>query len=175
VPAIVVTHDFAEAALLADRVAVLDGGRIVQHGPAAELAAAPANAFVADFTGASVVDGTARAGPAGLTVVELPSGARVVSSDAAIGPVSAIVRPWDVVLEPPEAAAPDAAPVSAQNRLPAQIVAVTPLGNRLRVGLALPEPLAAEVTASAADRLALAPGRRVVAAWKATATRVVPR
>ena len=41
VPALLVTHDFTEAALLGDRVGVIDGGRIVQEGTAAELAAAP--------------------------------------------------------------------------------------------------------------------------------------
>ena len=40
VPALLVTHDFTEAALLGDEVAILDGGRIVQRGAAAELAAA---------------------------------------------------------------------------------------------------------------------------------------
>src|SRR5215207_10148521 len=46
-PALLVTHDFSEAAQLGDRVSVIDGGRIVQSGTAAELAAAPASAFVA--------------------------------------------------------------------------------------------------------------------------------
>ena len=39
VPALLVTHDFAEAALLGDRVGVLDRGRVVQRGTAGELAA----------------------------------------------------------------------------------------------------------------------------------------
>ena len=60
-PALIVTHDFAEAALLADRVAVIDAGRVVQRGTAAELAASPASAFVADFTGAVVLTGVAPA------------------------------------------------------------------------------------------------------------------
>src|SRR5205807_154462 len=51
VPALLVTHDFTEAALLADRVAVIDAGRVVQVGRPDELASAPASAFVADFTG----------------------------------------------------------------------------------------------------------------------------
>ena len=59
VPALLVTHDFQEAALLGDRVGVIDGGRIVQIGSASELAAEPASPFVADFTGAVVLTGTA--------------------------------------------------------------------------------------------------------------------
>ena len=62
-PALLVTHDFAEAAQLGDRVGIIDHGRVVQEGTASELAAAPRSAFVADFTGAVVLTGTARAGP----------------------------------------------------------------------------------------------------------------
>ena len=57
-PALLVTHDFAEAALLGDRVGVIDAGRVVQEGTPSELAAAPRSAFVADFTGAVVLTGT---------------------------------------------------------------------------------------------------------------------
>ena len=74
VPALLVTHDFTEAAQLGDRVGVIDAGRIVQGAPRAELAAAPRSAFVADFTGAVVLTGFARAGTDGLTHVELDGG-----------------------------------------------------------------------------------------------------
>jgi osmoprotectant transport system ATP-binding protein len=46
---VLVTHDIREAARLADRVAILDRGRIVQEGPFAELLARPASPFVASF------------------------------------------------------------------------------------------------------------------------------
>ncbi len=59
--AIVVTHDFSEAAMLADEIFVMDEGRIVQRGTAAELSARPASAFVADFAGSVVLNGMARA------------------------------------------------------------------------------------------------------------------
>jgi molybdate transport system ATP-binding protein len=49
-PAIVITHDVQDARVLADRMAVLEAGRIVQHGSFSELAAAPATAYVASFT-----------------------------------------------------------------------------------------------------------------------------
>ncbi len=73
-PAILVTHDFADAALLGDEVAVIDRGRIAQQGSASNLAAAPGSAFVADFTGAVVLTGIARPGADGLTTVALDGG-----------------------------------------------------------------------------------------------------
>ncbi len=169
VPALLVTHDFTEAAVLGDRVAVIDGGRIVQEGTPGELAAAPASAFVADFTGAVVLTGVAREGPGGLTVVDLDGGGSATSTDRRVGPVALSVHPWEIALEPAGAIAES----SAQNHLQAEVVTVTEVGNRVRVGLTGPQPLVAEVTGVAVGGLHLAPGVRVTASWKATATRLV--
>jgi molybdate transport system ATP-binding protein len=169
VPALLVTHDFTEAAALGDRVAVVDGGQIVQEGSAGDLAASPASAFVADFTGAVVLTGVAHDGPGGTTVVELDGGGRATSTDRRSGAVALSVHPWEIALEPAGAHAEG----SAQNRLQAEVVTVTPIANRVRVGLVAPQPIAAEVTAAAAAELRLAPGVPVTASWKATATRLV--
>jgi molybdate transport system ATP-binding protein len=171
VPAILVTHDFAEAALLGDAVAVLDAGRIVQRGSAAELAAAPASAFVADLTGAVVLRGRAWRDAEGLTRVALDGGGEVVALAPAAGEVAVSVHPWEIALEPVGAGSTG----SARNRLEVEVLSVTEIGNRVRVGLAAPQPLAAELTAASAARLALAPGTRAIASWKAAATRVLPR
>ena len=170
-PAVLVTHDFAQAALLADEIAVIDRGRIVQRGTAGELSARPVSAFVADFAGASVLLGTARSGPTGATRIELDGGGAIVSTDAAGGRVGAAVYPWEITLEP----AGTAAHGSALNRLDAEVVSLTEVGNRTRVGLLASQPLVAEVTAGSVARLGLALGVRVVATWKATATRLVER
>jgi molybdate transport system ATP-binding protein len=166
---LLVTHDFTEAAVIGDAVAVLDDGRIVQSGTAAELAAAPASAFVADLVGAVVLHGAAAPAPQGLTRVALDGGGAVLSTDPGAGRVAVTVFPWEVAIEP---AGPARASSSA-NRLDVEVVSLTPLGNRVRVGLAAPQPLAAEVTRASAAALGLAPGDRVVAAFKAAATRVV--
>lgn len=50
-PSIFVTHDHADAMMLADSIAVLRDGAIVQGGPAKEIYARPANSFVARFVG----------------------------------------------------------------------------------------------------------------------------
>jgi molybdate transport system ATP-binding protein len=171
VPALLVTHDFEQAALLGDAVAVLDAGRIVQHGSAAQLAAAPASAFVADLTGAVVLRGHARPDAEGLTRIALDGGGEVVALAPASGDVAVCVHPWEIALEPPGGHAS----ASARNRLAVEVTSVTALGNRVRVGLAAPQPLAAELTGASAARLGLAPGARAVASWKAAATRVLPR
>jgi molybdate transport system ATP-binding protein len=169
IPVVLVTHDFQDAALFGDEVGVIDQGRIVQRGTASELAARPQTAFVADFAGAVVLSGTARTGHDGLTVVDLDGGGTATTTDAGSGHVALSVFPWEITLagdRPP----PDE---SAQNRLTARVVSVTTIGNRVRVALAAGQPLAAEVTTKAVEDLELAPGREVVAMWKATATRLV--
>ena len=171
VPAVLVTHDFAEAAQLGHEVGIIAGGRIIQRGSASELAAAPATAFVADFTGAVVLHGTAWPGD-GLTRVELDGGGTITSVDSAAGRVAASVFPWEITLSPITHQAP--APTdSAQNHLRARITSITTLGNRARVGLQAGQPLVVEITGKAAAELALEIGAEVNAGFKATATRLV--
>ena len=169
-PAVLVTHEFAEAALLADEVGVIDRGRIVQRGTPGELSARPASAFVAEFAGAAVLFGEARP-EAGETVVELDGGGALTSTDIARGAVGLAIYPWEVTLEPPGTGEHG----SARNRLEARVTSVTEVGNRARIGLLAGQPFAAEVTTESAARLGLEQGAAVVATFKATATRLVER
>ena len=150
-----VTHDFAEAAVLGDRVAVMDAGRVVQAGTAGELAAAPASAFVADFTGAVVLTGSARPGDDGLTVVDLDGGGRVASLDRAEGRVAATIYPWEILIEAPGTTVTG----SARNHMPVEVLTLTTVGGRVRLGLAGPQPLVAEVSEAAVRRARPAPRR----------------
>ena len=162
-PAIVVTHDFVDAAALADRVGVLVDGRIVQLGLADELIASPVSPFVARFAGGNVLHGIARRA-ATLTSVELNDRNVILSSDDAIGEVAAIVYPWDVTLS--RALPSD----SAQNHVQGTVTSVVPVANRMRVTVGA---VTAEVTAESAQRLQIREGDLLVASWKATATRLV--
>jgi molybdate transport system ATP-binding protein len=171
IPAVLVTHDFHEAALLAQRVAVIDRGRVLQQGSAERLAAAPASAFVAEFTGSVVLTGLARRDHGALTVIELDGGGTATATDPGDGPVAVSVFPWEITLAPADEVAHD----SAQNRLAARVQSITTVGNRVRVGLDAGQPLVAEVTQAAADELGLRVGSSVAASWKATATRVTAR
>ena len=52
-PAIVVTHDPADAAAFGEDIAVIEAGRLVQRGTLETLRARPASAFVAELAGAA--------------------------------------------------------------------------------------------------------------------------
>jgi molybdopterin-binding protein len=163
-PTVLVTHDFEDAAALADRVGVLVDGRVLQLGAAAELLAAPADAFVASFTGANLLPGVARPGREGLTEVVLDAGGSAWSTDTAAGRVGLAVYPWEVALARTDSAD------SAVNHVRGEVRSLVALGNRVRVRVG---PLTAEITAASAERLGLAEGEPVVASFKATATRLV--
>jgi molybdate transport system ATP-binding protein len=164
-PTVLVTHDFEEAATLADRIGVLVDGRILQLGSAADLVAAPNDPFVASFAGASLLQGIAASGADGLTEVTLDAGGAVFSTDFARGRVAVAVFPWEVALS--RAILDD----SAVNHLRAPVASIVELGNRARVRVG---PITAEVTTASLARLGIAPGEVVVASFKATAARLLP-
>jgi molybdate transport system ATP-binding protein len=164
-PALVVTHDYEDAAALTDRIGVIAQGRIVQLGRPDELLARPANEFVADFVGSNFVEGTARPGAHGLTEVVLRDGTVVLSTAPATGRVGVVVSPWDVAL------ARELVDDSMQNHVTATVTSVVDVGNRVRVRVG---ELTAEVTRDAVERFDVRDGERLVARFKATATRLVP-
>ena len=166
-PALLVTHDYEDAAALADEVGVLVEGRLRQLGPPADLVARPRDSFVASFTGANLLRGNARRGTdTTLTAIRLENGDDLYSTDEAEGEVGVVVYPWEVSVS--RTHAPDAD--SALNVVRGQVGSLVEIANRVRVRVG---PLTAEVTAASAARLELADGGIAFATFKATGTRLV--
>jgi molybdenum ABC transporter ATP-binding protein len=165
-PTIVVTHDFEDAATLAHRVGVISEGRILQVATPTDLVALPQDAFVASFTGATVLPGHVVEMRDGLSHVALDGGLSLWSADQANGRVNVAVYPWDVSVG---SHVPDD---SRLNHVSAAVVSVAPMGNRTRVRVG---PIVAEITAASAERLDLRPGVVAVASFKATSARLFPR
>ncbi len=154
---LVVTHDPIEAASLADRLLVIEDGRVTQAGPLVDVTAHPRSPWVATMVGLNLLSGTADG-----TAIRLPGGESIVASSAAHGPVWAAFRPNAVTLH---RSRPDG---SARNVWAGRAAELYPAGDRARVRFEGPIPLIAEVTAAAVAELHLGDGGPVWASLKAT-------
>jgi molybdate transport system ATP-binding protein len=155
---LLVTHDPVDALVLADRMVVLEGGRVTQQGTTAEVARRPRSPYVAELVGVNLLSGTA----AGDHTVRLAGGAELVVADPLPGPeVAVAVRPQAVTVHRHQ---PDS---SARNIWRATVADLAADHDRVRLQLAGPVPLVAEVTPAAVADLELTPGAEVWVSMKA--------
>jgi molybdate transport system ATP-binding protein len=160
---LLVTHDPLEAIALADRIVVLEHGRVVQSGPPAEVTARPRSRFVADLAGVNLLRGKASGDH-----ITLASGVSVAASDAGEGEVFAVIHPRAVALF---LTRPEGTP---RNVWHGETQNIDLHGERVRVQVNGPVPLVAEVTPSAVRELQLHAGAPVWIAVKATEISVYP-
>ena len=159
-PVVLVTHDPLEAMVLADRVMVLEAGRVVQQGTPAEVARRPASAYVARLVGLNLWSGTLAA--EGL--VGLDDGGHLeVATEAPQGKVLVSLRPSAITVhtDHPEH-------TSTRNVWPARVASMEVLADRVRLQLDGAPSALADVTPAAVAELDLEVGREVWLSAKAT-------
>jgi len=162
---LVITHDPVDAAVLADDLIVLQGGRMAQVGTPGEVTARPRTSWAAEFAGTNLFVGTAAGGN-----VLLDTGATLTVADRGTGgSVFVAVHPRAVTLHVrrPEG--------SARNAWAGRVSSVEPVGDRLRVRVDGAPSIVAEVTAMAGRAIGLAEGADVWVSVKATETGVYPQ
>jgi molybdate transport system ATP-binding protein len=157
---LLVTHDPLDALILADRLIVIEAGRIVQEGDATSITARPQTDYVARLVGLNLYRGQADG-----ATVRLADGFTLTVDGRHHGEVFVAFRPAAVALH---RQAPEGSP---RNVWRAVVSGVQHHGDNLRVELAGPLPAAADVTPAAAVQLRLAPGEPVWAAVKAAEIR----
>lgn len=175
VAALFVTHDHAEALALGDRLAVIDGGEILQQGPARTVFARPATPRAARLLGVeNLLPGRVVGAAGGMIQVEIGAGRTLDAdgADAAVvaGAVMVCVRAGEVRI----LAAP-VPTIGAANRLAGRIVAVRDLGAVSKATIDCGIPLVAHLLTRDARALSLVPGHPVVIEIAADAVHVVPR
>ncbi len=177
VPRLLITHDPADAFVLADRVHILEHGRLTQSGTPDELRRAPATAYAADLSGINLVRGTADSGeitvtPDGGTSSEGGSRRGAVllhAADSTVrGPVLATIHPRAIALHRER---PSGSP---RNVWRTTAEAVEPLGDITRVLLGSPLALTADITPGAAHELLIRPGTSLWVSVKATEVELAP-
>ncbi|HEY6875124.1 MAG TPA: ABC transporter ATP-binding protein [Candidatus Dormibacteraeota bacterium] len=160
---LLVTHDPLEAVALADRLLVIEKGRLVQEGTPAEVAARPRSAYVADLVGMNLLRGAADHGS-----VRTDGGVSVAAAGAHEGEVFVVIHPRAVALH---AQRPEGSP---RNVWRGRTEAIEVTGERARVRVTGPVPLVAEVTPASLAELHLAEGSDVWISFKATDVSVYP-
>jgi molybdopterin-binding protein len=155
---------------------ILEAGRVVQEGTAAEITARPRSSYVADLVGVNLLSGVVSAGDGdGDAVVSTADGLRLHTAEApgaAGAAVFAVVHPRAVVLH---RSVPQS--TSARNSWRGEATSIEIDGGRARVRLVLDggAVVVAEVTPAAVAELRLADGGPVWASVKATEVTVYPR
>jgi molybdate transport system ATP-binding protein len=167
---IVVTHDPVEAMVLADRIVVLEAGRVTQTGTPDQIRAAPRTPYVAELVGTNLFRGTLRRIDAGAVAISTAEGDIVAAVPTAWMPsedVLAIVRASDVAVHatPPTG--------SARNVLRGPISSIWVEGERARIRVASAPPVLADVTLASVGRLGLRPGADVWVSFKAVEVELV--
>ncbi|MFI8526928.1 sulfate/molybdate ABC transporter ATP-binding protein [Promicromonospora sukumoe] len=171
---VIATHDVLDALLLADRVVVLDGGRVVEQGPTREVLSRPRSAFAARIAGLNIASGTWSADDDAVrtTAGDLVHGRlhddgggadRVVPTTGT--PMVAAFRPSAVSVFPARATG------SPRNSWPVTVTALEPQGDLVRVRAGR---LSADITPQAAADLAITPGDPVWFTVKATEVDLYP-
>ena len=173
-PAILVTHDRAEALAMGDTVAVIVGGRVRQVGQISDVFSRPADAEIAASLGIEAVLPARVIGSSG-GVIEVAVGDVTlhVAEREPMAPgtgVYACVRAEDVTLE---TRAPGQA--STRNHLAARVVSIASEGPIDRVTLNCGFALDALITRRSREELGLTAGTSVTAAIKATSVHLVSR
>lgn len=162
--AVIVTHQVLDAIMLADTVAVLEDGRLVEHGPTREVLTRPHSDFAARIAGLNLVTGHWEAEGVRTAQGRLIHG-RCADPPALGTPVVAVFRPAAVAIYE------DELPGSPRNSLPVTVSALEPRGDLIRVRAG---GLHADITPGAATELGLAPGRRVQYVVKAAEVDIYP-
>ncbi|GAA3326331.1 sulfate/molybdate ABC transporter ATP-binding protein [Paeniglutamicibacter sulfureus] len=159
--AIIITHDILDALMLADKVVILENGRITESGPTRDVLGRPRSRFAAGLAGLNLVTGTAH-GDGIDTAFGRIFGTReseLVPGEAAAAafPASAV----SVYLDPPHG--------SPRNMLEATVTDLEPHGDAIRVRAG---DLAADITPAALADLGLVPGTLAYFVLKATAVTI---
>ncbi|HVN10610.1 MAG TPA: TOBE domain-containing protein, partial [Kineosporiaceae bacterium] len=180
-PAVLVTHDPVDALVLANRIVVLEGGRVAQQGTPSEVARRPATEYVARLVGLNLYPGTMLDPDACRVLLDAGGTLEAAGSDPEDllhGPDVAVPGARTLATGTPVlvAVAPSAVAVhvrrpaggSPRNLWPATVTGLEQLADRVRVALDGAPAALADITPRALAELRLEPGRSVWLSVKAT-------
>jgi molybdopterin-binding protein len=167
IPIIHITHHFEDVYALADKVAIMQDGMIVQTGKPEDVFVHPRTPYVAEicgteniFRGEAVLQGSG-------SILDL-GGLHIDVTAPYSGPVVAVLRSEDIILSPQPFRS------SARHTLPAEVIELIPSGPFVKVVIDTGIRMIAMITKTSCYELMLSPGCRVYATFKESSVHVIP-
>jgi tungstate transport system ATP-binding protein len=170
---IMATHDRMEALMLSHRIAVMNGGKILQIGASGAVMNHPVDEFVASFVGTeTILSGKVIGGHVGTISVTVSGQTIEAMGEAVAGErVVLCIRPENVTLS----ANPSSAKTSERNLFPGKVEKIILMGLFYKAQLDCGFPLVAYVTNPSLEQLSLRVGSRVAASFKASSIHVIKK
>ncbi|KKG11398.1 ATP-binding cassette domain-containing protein [Methanosarcina sp. 2.H.A.1B.4] len=164
-----ITHDQTEARIMADRIAIVMDGKLIQVGTPEDIFEKPVNSQVASFVGfENVLKGMVISADRGLLRIETGGAVIDASGDMEAGDqVYAFLRPENIALSKTSTQS------SIRNSLQGRVTEVWILGALVRVKVDCGVPLNALITRQSAEEMDLSPGVPVYAQFKASSVHVL--
>ncbi|MQY81071.1 MAG: ATP-binding cassette domain-containing protein [Dehalococcoidia bacterium] len=168
---IMATHDLSQGQRLADRMAVMMGGELLQTGSSKDVFTSPRNREVAEFVGVeNIIDGVIASSEDNMVTLESRGRSIEAISDYQVGAeVCACIRPEDITLALSRISS------SARNSFEGEITWLVNMGPLTRVEVQCGFPLVAMVTKRSAEEMGLTKGKKIYATFKATGVHVIKR
>jgi tungstate transport system ATP-binding protein len=172
ITAVLALHDREETLRLAQDVAVMAGGKIVQVGTTAQIFNQPDSEFVANFVGTeTILEGIVRSNNAGLMKIAINGKTIEAAGDFSVGQkVYCCLRPENITVSKEMSAK-----ISARNIFEAKVLKIVRQGFFYKMTLDCGFPLVAYITLPSCEDLGISAGVAITASFKATAVHVIRR
>ena len=163
-----VTHDYEEALVLANKVAVINQGKIIQIGPADEVFHTPGSEFVARFTGVKNYFAARLYREQDRQYGELENGQVLrLNTEEPEGKGFVLLRGEDIFISLNDL------PTSATNQMKGQIIEISPSPFGFEVLVDTGTRFYARITRESLQNLALRPGKEIWISFKAANVKFV--
>jgi tungstate transport system ATP-binding protein len=175
VSCVYVTHSREEAFMVADRVAIIEQGKIAQIGDLEDVFYRPASVSVAGFVGVdTIIKGEVTEQEKGLAVIRIDHGQIEAITEYRPGDkVFVCIRPEDIVVESFDSEVHAGHKASARNHLKGKVTGIRTLGAIAKVNIDCGAPLVATITKRSLDDLGIKKDDEVIASFKATSVHVI--
>jgi molybdopterin-binding protein len=164
---VIATHNFFQAEVLSDRVALISGGRLTLSGTPMELLRDPSTNLKSIARLENVFSGNSRVLQEGTSLIEVDDGVRIEAAIRKSGSVTVYIRPEEIILSK------KSLPSSARNLFKGKIIAFSDFGSLVKLRVNVGKEFVVQITKRSFVGMQLSVGKEVFLTFKASAVHLI--